>query len=274
MAAQSRDSRPVLWHLSISHYSEKARWALEHKRIDHSRRALPPGIHMAFALGLTGGVHATLPVLQLDGRAIGDSTTVIAALEERYPDRPVYPRDPEQRRRALELEDFFDERLGPHARLLPFHHLVGEPELMAELAIQAVPGSLKPPKGLVGAYARRYASLRFGVNDGEAAVAAEAGIRAALDRLEAELAGGEGEFLVGEQLSVADITAASLFGPIVAPAGGPIPPDQPVPAALERFRDELRDRAGFIWVEETFRKHRRRDRGDPRQELSGLAPDR
>lgn len=256
MTAQSGERRPVLWHLGISHYSEKARWALDHKRIDHGRRALPPGIHIGIALWLTRGAHPTLPVLQLEGRAIGDSTAVIAALEERYPQRPLYPSDPEQRHRALELEDFFDEQLGGHARLLPFHHLVREPELMAELAIQAVPGPLAPPKALVGAYARRYASLRFGVDDGEAALEAEAGIRAAMDLLEAELALGQGEFLVGDELSVADITAAALFGPIVSPAEGPIPADQPVPAAVERFRDELRDRPGFIWVEETFRNHR------------------
>ena len=52
-----------------------------------------------------------------------------------------------------------------------------------------------------------------------------------MDRVEAELDGGEGEFLVGDELSVADVTAASLFGPIVAPQEAPIPPDQPVPAA-------------------------------------------
>ena len=61
---------------------------------------------------LTGGSSHTFPVLEIDGRAIGDSSEIIAALEERYPERPLYPADPEQRRRALELEDFFDEELG------------------------------------------------------------------------------------------------------------------------------------------------------------------
>jgi glutathione S-transferase len=249
--------RPRLWQIGISHYGEKVRWTLEYKGIDHVRRSPPPGFHIPIALWLTRGAQKTLPVLELDGRVIGDSTAVIAALEERYPDPPVYPGDPEQRRRALDLEDYFDEHLGPHARLLPFNCLMSEPDLFADLAVQAVPGPLAAAKRPIGAYARAYTSLRWGANDDQAALAAEAGIIAAMDRLEAELAAGDGEFLVGGELSVADITAASLFGPIVAPEGGPIPPGQAMPASFERFRDELRDRPGFIWVEETFRNHRR-----------------
>ena len=32
---------PVLWHFPISHYNEKARWALDWKRIPHVRRGSP-----------------------------------------------------------------------------------------------------------------------------------------------------------------------------------------------------------------------------------------
>jgi len=46
-----------------------------------------------------------LPVLWLDGRAIADSTRIIAALEEQYPEPPLYPRDSAARQRALALED-------------------------------------------------------------------------------------------------------------------------------------------------------------------------
>src|SRR5438067_5844023 len=74
------DSRPVLWHIAISHYSEKARWALDWKGVDAVRRAPQPGLHMAIALGLTRGGCKTFPVLGLDGRAIGDSTAIIEAL--------------------------------------------------------------------------------------------------------------------------------------------------------------------------------------------------
>jgi glutathione S-transferase len=257
MAAQTSGAKPTLWQIEISHFSEKARWALEYKGVDHVRRAPLPGIHMAVALLLTGGSYNTFPVLELDGRAIGDSTAVIAALEEAFPEPPLYPADPEQRRRALALEDFFDEELGPHARLLAFHDLIEEPQVFAEVASQTVSGPLGNAKALTGAYARAYTSLRFGANSDEAAATARTKIVAALDRLDAELAAGDGEYLVGESFSVADLTAAALFYPVVGPDEGPLPPDTPSPPAFERFRDGLSDRPGFLWVEEMFRRHRR-----------------
>ncbi len=250
-------TEPTLWQLDISHYSEKARWALAHKGVEHRRRSPLPGSHMVVALLLTRGRENTLPILQLDGRTIGDSTAVIAALEQRFPEPPLYPADPEQRRRALELEDFFDEELGPYARLLPFHELVNEPAIFAEVASEAVPGPLGKAKPLVGLYARTYTSLRFGVRDKAAAQTAREKIVAAMDRLDAELEANGGGYLVGEEFSVADLTAASLFYPVVGPEGGPLPPEAPTPPALERFRDGLRDRPGFAWVEEMFRRHRR-----------------
>jgi glutathione S-transferase len=258
MGAQTGGARPTLWQIEISHYSEKARWALEYKGVDHVRRTPLPGMHIPIALWLTGGAHPTFPILQLDGRTIGDSTAVIEALEEAFPEPPLYPAERAERARALELEDFFDEELGPHMRLLVFHELINEPELFAEVAARSVPGPLGRAKGLTGAYARSFTSLRWGANSDEAAATARAKIIAAMDRLEAELESGGGEYLVGDSFSVADLTAASLFYPLVVPAEGPLPQDTPTPPALERFREGLSGRPGYVWVEETFRRHRRR----------------
>lgn len=255
MSVQSTD-KPVLWQIEISHYAEKARWALDHKEVDHVRRSPLPGTHIPIALFLTRGAHATVPVLGMDGRAIGDSTAIIAALDAKYLDRPLYPSKPDERSRALELEDWFDENLGPHTRLLPFYELIQEPDLFAEVAAANVPGPLGKVKPVVGAYGRIYTSLRWGANKGEDAQRAREAIVAAFDKLEDELEQGNGEFLVGDQLSVADITAASLFYPIVVPPEGPLSPGLPRPEGLESFRQSLSNRLGWRWVEETFRRYR------------------
>lgn len=257
MSAQT-EQKPTLWQIDISHYSEKVRWALEHKGIDHRRRSPLPGSHIPIAFALTRGSQVTLPVLTVEGRAIGDSTEIIAALEARYPDPPLYPIDAEERARAIELEEWFDENLGPHARLLPFYELTQEPELFAEVAAASVPGPLGKAKPVVGAYARAYTSIRWNADSSEDAERARAGIIAAFGKLEAELEKGDGEFLVGESLSVADVTAASLFYPLVVPPEGPLDPSLPRPPALERFRESLSGRRGYRWVEEMFRRHRHR----------------
>jgi glutathione S-transferase len=246
---------PTLWHISVSHYSEKARWALDHKQVPHTRRAVSiPGLHIPASMLLTGGASHTFPVLEIDGRAIGDSSEIIAALEERYPQRPLYPADPEQRRRALALEDFFDEELGPHIRLLAFHELSKDPERFEAVIARTTPGPVTRMGSGAVTYARAYTGLRFGVRDEQAAELARAKIVAALDRLEAEL--GSSEFLVGDSFSVADLSAAALFFPLVLPDEGPVPTDEPPPAGIESFRAPLQERSGYRWVEETFRKHR------------------
>src|SRR4051794_36797289 len=108
---------PLLWHLPISHFSEKVRWALDWKQVPHRRRVMPPGLHPFAGLVLTGGRGFTMPVLVLeDGRRVGDSTAIIALLEERGGERPLYPSSRAERARALELEEWFDEEVGPHAR--------------------------------------------------------------------------------------------------------------------------------------------------------------
>jgi glutathione S-transferase len=249
------DTLPTLWQIDVSHFSEKARWALAYKGIEHQRRGPVPGAHIPVALWLTRGAHNTFPVLELDGRRIGDSTAIIAALEQRYPEPPLYPADPEQRRHALELEDFFDEELGPNMRRLAFHELGNDPERFQALMERTAPPPLARMSKATALYARTYTRLRFGASNTEGAERARIKVLAALDRLDAEL--GDNEYLVGDNFTVADLTAASLFYPLVRPEEGPVPTDEPAPKGMERFRAPLKERRGFKWVAEMFRRHRK-----------------
>src|SRR3954454_342516 len=123
--------RPVLWQLQISHYNEKVRWALDYKRIPHTRRSMLPGIHQLIVKRKAGIV--TSPVLELDGRGIGDSSAILLAIEERWPEPPLIPANTIPRRRALPLEDWFDEELGPHIRRAVYHELLPYPDVVIPL---------------------------------------------------------------------------------------------------------------------------------------------
>ena len=250
MPAMAADGKPVLWHIPISHYSEKVRWALDYKGIEHERKTPSPPFHMLVALAMTGGRHKTFPVLKLDGKRIGDSTAAIAALEARYPEPSLYPADLEERRRALELEDWFDEQLGPQIRLFAWHEITHDRDRLEELAPKL--GAFGSP-GVAARGVRIFVNARFRVKSPAAAQAARGKVVEALDRLEAELGGGE--YLVGDRFTVADLTAAALFYPLVLPEGAPKLLET-LPAAVEEFRAPLRERPGYRWVEETYRRHR------------------
>lgn len=251
------DALPTLWQIDVSHYSEKARWALAWKGVEHRRHSPPPGAHMLAALWLTRGASYTFPILSIDGQRIGDSTAIVAALEERYPEPRLYPIDPAERLRALALEDYFDEELGPAIRLFAWHEFGKDRESFEALMKSTAPGALaKLPPALTVAYARVFTALRFRADDAEKAERAQAKVLTALDRLEAEL--GDGEYLVGDRFSVADLTAASLFYPLAQPEEGPMPADQEAAAGFEAFRRPLLERRGVQWVKEMFRRHRKR----------------
>jgi glutathione S-transferase len=112
-----------------------------------------------------------------------------------------------------------------------------------------------PGERFAGAVGTTFVKLRYGVADADAAALARTGIERGFDRLEAELDGGE--YLVGDRFSVADLTAASILYPMVRPPEGPrVLIDFPEP--LESFRLSFAERPGYRWVEETFRRHRKR----------------
>jgi glutathione S-transferase len=261
-------SRPILWHLPVSHYSEKVRWALDYKAVQHDRRASIGGYHIPATLVLTRGRHYTLPLIELDGRRIGDSTAIIAALEQRYPDPPLYPADPAERRRALELEDFFDEQLGPYIRRFTFHALRSDRDMFDELASRQVPAPFRRYRRLAGAYARAFTGARFQTVSDRRADEALRRTLAALDRLDAEL--GSGEYLVGGRFTVADLTAAALFYPLVLPPEGPLQLDPP--RVLAEIRDPLAGRRGYQWVEMMFARHRNKGASRAGGDTGGGAP--
>ncbi len=250
----ARDGRPILWQLGVSHYSEKVRWGLDYKGVEHERKSPPPGAHMLVALAKTRGASKTFPLLDLDGRTYGDSTEILAALEDRFPEPALYPDDAAERRRALELEEFFDSQVGPYSRRLAWYEVIRDRPAIERMIDHGFAGPIRSGKRVTVPLVGGFLHLRYGVKSDAGAAEARERLVAGLDRLEAELDGGD--YLVGAGFSVADLTAAALFYPLVAPEEGPALPEPP--RAYAEFRATLSDRPGFRWVAEMFRRHRKR----------------
>jgi glutathione S-transferase len=244
-------TRPLLWHLKVSHYNEKARWALDYKRFPHRRRAVHPGVHPLIAKRLTGG--ETLPILVLDGEAIGDSSRIIETLERRKPDPPLYPSGAEERRRALELEEFFDEELGPYSRILAMHHALPDPDLWLSTFMPDLRGRARDAARAGFGGIRKQIEGQFGLSE-ETVAGAFAKVRAAGERFKAEV--GEGGHLVGDRFTVADLTLAALVAPLVAPPQFPYPQPQRDHPRYAPVRDALAESGLLDWARDTYARHR------------------
>ncbi len=100
----------TLYSLATSHPGFDAHAMLAHKRIDHRVVQLVPGLHppVLRALGFAG---TTVPALVLDRRRVQGSRTISRFLDEVRPDPPLFPRDPEARRRVEEAERWGEQVL-------------------------------------------------------------------------------------------------------------------------------------------------------------------
>jgi glutathione S-transferase len=220
---------PLLWHIPLSHFNEKARWALDYKGIAHRRQVLGPD-YLVRAWRATG--QGKLPILFLDDQAISDSTRIIAALEERYKEPPLYPREPALRKRALELEDDFDETLGPALRASIITPIFRQDR---DLALRIL------TTGIPEAAYRRLENDR-------------AAVGAALDRIERERDGRA--YLVGASFTVADLTAASLLSPLLQPPEIQYPLRVELPPDIQDYRAALLRHPAAQWALDIYRQHR------------------
>jgi glutathione S-transferase len=245
-------SDPLLWHFPISHYNEKVRWALDWKRVPH-RRVVLSASYLPRAWWATG--RATLPVLHLDGRAIGDSTRIIAALEARHPGPPLVPRDAALREHALEIEDWFDEQIGHPVRTLVVPALmeIGGAARTSEVMMRGMRPSVRRFFRAIHPLFRRFYYARHGI-DAQSRAAAERAVRSGFERIERER--GASGYLAGDTFCVADLTAAAILAPIVRPPNTLWAEIGAYPEPVERLIRELRDTPGFRYVIQMYLDHR------------------
>ena len=189
-----------LLQFSTSHYCRKARLALGYKGIPYQVENLTPGLHALRIRPLTG--TTTTPVLLPQAPdthgAIGDSTAILRYLEASHPEPPLLPSDPHLRSEAWMLEDWLDESIGTATRFVYYQfRSTGEgraldPSWSSQWVIQIV---------------RR----QYGITEATVKQAAQR-LQIALEELGRRWRSQS--YLVGDQISVADMAAAALLSPL------------------------------------------------------------
>jgi glutathione S-transferase len=249
----------LLWHIPLSHYNEKVRWALDYKCIAHRRRVLGPN-YLFRAWRATG--QGKLPILWLDGHAISDSTRIIAALERRFPAPALYPQDAIERQRALALEDDLDETLGPSVRAAIMSPLFRQdPDIALRVLTTGMPDEAKRRlHPLLLLIFPAYYRFRHKISDANLEKD-RASVAAALDRIEQQRQGRE--YLVGHTFTIADLTAASLLAPVLQPPEIQYPLRVQLPSYLQQYRATVLKHPAAQWAASIYRFHRGRSAETP-----------
>ncbi len=212
--------------IPISHYCEKARWALDRAGISYREEPHVQGIHR-IASRRAGG-RGTVPVLVTPEGAVADSAEILEWVDERSePELRLFPRDAAERAEVRALCARFDEGLGPHGRRLIYVQMLPQRERALDFNNQGVPAwedrALRAGWPVMAGFVRHALGIRPGVE-----VEDEAEVWREFDRV-AELLGDGRPYLHGERFSAADLTFAALAAPVILPSeyGVTLPqPDQ------------------------------------------------
>ena len=104
-----------LWVIHGSHPGVAARLMLERKGIDYSLINLPPGFSRNL-IKLFGFEGDRTPAMKIDGRKVQGSMNISRELDRVQPDPPLFPADPEKRRRVEEAEALGRRHTPGHSR--------------------------------------------------------------------------------------------------------------------------------------------------------------
>src|SRR5437764_879917 len=120
--------------IPISHYCEKARWALERAEIAYREERHIQGLHMLYARRAGGGI--TVPVLVTPERTFGESEDILRWVDERTPpEQRLFTGDAEVERISRRL----DAELGPKGRRLMYVNMLPEKGLLLDFNNTGVP---------------------------------------------------------------------------------------------------------------------------------------
>ena len=247
-----RDGCVILHQFEHSHFNEKVRWGLDWKGIPHRRVSHLPGPH-ALAIRRLSGQTST-PVLILDGECIAGSARILAALERRFPERPLLPADPELCREALAIQSEFDAEVGPAARTAIFSVLLGEPGYLCRIFAGGKPAATRFFYRALLPLAKPMIARANGTTDPQDVARAFERTRRALDFVEKQIRPSGA--LVGDRFSIADLCCASLLAVLVNPEHPDMHGPEPIPESVLAFQAQWSGHPAARWVLEQYARHR------------------
>jgi len=241
-----------LYTFNISHFAEKARWALDYEGIPYQEKVLLPGPHQLVTRRFAPRTH--VPVLEHNGVYVQGSSAIMDYVADRLGGSKLTAVDPLQRARSIELEKTLDQAFGRGVQQVLYSALLKDRRTVVDL------WSSGGPFWARGFYAVAYPVIASAVKrmykttDIEGVAKAKRRFATTFDELDAALA--KAPFLGGNAPNRSDITLAALLAPVCrAPEHRVKWPA--MPPELADLDANLRGRPTWDHVLRMYRDHRK-----------------
>ena len=227
------DANPdvMLITIPLSHYCEKARWALDRVGMEYREEPHAPLVHRMFTMTRGGG---TVPILIEGSRRIFSSSDILKYAAAIDRNEMLYPRDPALRAEVESFEASFDTDLGPHSRRWAYAHLLPNLALVRYLWTQRAPALESMTVKALAPFIRLLVRSTYRITP----ASRERSLSRALEifqKVESVLADGR-RYLVTDRFTAADLTFAVLAAPMLLP-----PQCRAVQPALDEVPSSMRE---------------------------------
>jgi glutathione S-transferase len=202
----------ILITIPLSHYCEKARWALDRVALPYREEPHAPLFNRLATKRNDGG---TVPVLVHGSHRFIDSTDILMYADAVCGGDLLYPRDKALRREVEAFEERFDTELGPHVRRWAYGQLLPHPKLLRSLWSRGVPRLEATFFPLIAPLVRRVVRAVYKITP-EGAQRSLERVRGVFRQVDECLSDGR-RFLAGQRFTAADLTFAALAAPILFP---------------------------------------------------------
>ena len=247
---------PVLYVFAISHYCERARWALDYLNIEYRLQHLSPITYARFVRSL-GVSDTTLPVLTAGSLTLQGSSRIIdwAEAQNRSGKRSLEVDVNADVSSGREIEQRLNNVAGVHVRRFYYADaLLDQPQQLRPVFSRDLVWHeqimLRLAWGKICKYMIR--DLALGVVQGRDSRQI---IETELDWLDGLLT-DERPFLLGDHFSRTDIAAASLLSPLVLPAEHPTYRNMRLPPGLVADMVDWQERPSIKWISNIYRNFR------------------
>ena len=244
--------------IPISHYCEKARWALDRAGLAYVEERHLQIFHYWASHRAGGG--DSVPVLVTPNEVLTDSADILRWVDEKTPnDRKLYPVEQKLRGEVDALEQSFNDGLGVAGRLWMYTFMLDDISLILKyskrhdvpwLELKAMPFAFPFVKGHIRKILGETSTSRESSRDV---------VSRAFDAAGEILRDGR-PYLVGDRFSAADLTFASLAASVLIPEnyGVVLPELGELPEEMGKQVEEWRSHPAGKHALRMYSQHRQR----------------